>query len=153
VKLEELLASCTPAAAVLINIDIARYNQLYMEQGATLSRTLLPFIDQVTDYCFLAEEAHFICTRFLASLSTHIRDAELSVGTGFILFAIRLNPRTLSGILTKPKSLLSLREALSSKHYPAPAVAVIALYPDKFMFPDLLQFWEGKSGEIISQSA
>jgi hypothetical protein len=109
-----------------------------MEQGATLSRTLLPFIDQVNDYCFLEEEAHFICTRFLAALSVHIRDAELSVGTGFILFALRLNPRTLSGILTSPKSLNSLREALIAKHYPPTAVAVISLFPDKFMYPDLL---------------
>lgn len=29
----------------------------------------------------------------------------------------------------------------------------MALYPDKFLWPDLLQFWEAKSGDVISQSA
>jgi AAA domain len=44
----------------------------------------------------------------------------------------------------------ALKEALIIKKYPAAAVSVMALYPDKFMQPELLQFWEGKSGEVIS---
>jgi hypothetical protein len=150
VRLEEVLAGCDPAAAVMVNIEIAQANQLYMEEGGTLSRTLLPHLNLVTDYRFLQDEAHFICSRFLASLVTHVKDTEQAVGTGFILFALRLNPRQLQGILTHPQSVAALKEALAIKKYPAAAVSVMALYPDKFMQLELLQFWEGKSGEVIS---
>jgi hypothetical protein len=44
----------------------------------------------------------------------------------------------------------ALKEALVIKKYPAAAVSVMVLYPDKFMHPGLLQFWEGKSGEVIT---
>jgi len=40
---------------------------------------------------------------------------------------------------------------LTLKTFPITAVTVIALYPDKFLWPDLLQFWGGKSNEVISQ--
>jgi hypothetical protein len=57
VRLEEVLAGCDPAAAVMVNIEIAQANQIYMEEGATLSRTLMPHLDMITDYRFLQEEA------------------------------------------------------------------------------------------------
>lgn len=79
----------------MISLEISKVNPNYMEEGATLSRTLLPYINQVTDYRFLTEETHFIANRFLASLVTHVRDTESSVAVGFVLFALYLNPRAL----------------------------------------------------------
>ena len=53
---EQLLANVAPAAAVMINFEISRVNQNYMEEGATLARTLLPYLNQVTDYSFISED-------------------------------------------------------------------------------------------------
>ena len=152
VLLEELLSSCAPAAAVMVNIEISLVNSNYMEEGATLSRTLLPYLNEVTDYCFLTEETNFIASRFLASLVTHVRDTDSTIGVGFVLFAFQLNPRSLQGLINNPVSMASLKEALAIKKYPAAAVTVMAIFPDKFLWPDLLQFFEGKSGEVITTS-
>jgi hypothetical protein len=54
VKLIDLLSSVSPVAAILLNIEISLVNPNFMEEGNTLSETLLPFINLVTDYSFLA---------------------------------------------------------------------------------------------------
>lgn len=92
------MANCDPAAAIMINIQISLTNQQYMEESATLSRTLFPYINKVTDYRFLGEECTFIANRFLNSLVTHVKDTDISVEVGFVKFALALNPRTLHGI-------------------------------------------------------
>ena len=51
-----MLASVAPAAAVMINFEISRVNHIYMEEGATLARTLLPYLNQVTDYSIISED-------------------------------------------------------------------------------------------------
>jgi len=66
-----------------------------MEEGGTLARTLLPYLNLVTDYTFLTPDTHHICGRFLASLTTHICDSKETVGVGFVLYALHLNPRLL----------------------------------------------------------
>jgi hypothetical protein len=137
----------------MINIEISLVNTIYMEEGATLSRTLMPYLNMVTDYRFLTEETHFIASRFLASLGTHIRDTDSAVGTGFILFALHLNPRSLQGIITAPASIASLKEALVIKNFPPAAITVMTIFPDKFLWPDLLHFWDGKSGEVVTLCA
>ena len=59
-----------------------------MEEGATLARTLLPYLNRVTDYRFLTADYHFITNRFLASLVTHIIDTKVTIGVGFVLYAL-----------------------------------------------------------------
>ena len=93
--LEALLESVSPASAVMINLEISLVHQGYMEESATLSRTLLPYINKVTDYSFLGPESHFIAGRFLASLVTHVKDTHSVVECGLVLFALHLNPRAL----------------------------------------------------------
>ena len=68
-QLEELLETVAPAAA---EISLVHYN--YMEEGATLARTLLPYLNQLRDYHFLTEKTNFIACRFLASLVRQIND-------------------------------------------------------------------------------
>jgi hypothetical protein len=92
VELDELLSKCSPAAAILINLQISLSNEQLQEEGVTLSRTLLPFLDKVTDYSFLGPDTHFIMNRFLNSLITHICDTRGRVTIGFMLFALHLNP-------------------------------------------------------------
>jgi hypothetical protein len=65
-----------------------------MEEGATLARTLLPYLNQVRDYHFLTDDDNFVACRFLASLVTHIRDTNITIGAGFILYALKLNPKS-----------------------------------------------------------
>lgn len=121
-----------------------------MDEAATLARTLLPYLNQVSDYKFLGDDSHFICNRFLASLVTHICDTESSVGCGFILYALHLNPSQLQGLITNEDSVTSLKQALAAKNYPQSAIAVMTMFPDKFLWPELLNFWDGKSIDMIS---
>ena len=100
-----------------------------MEEGATLARTLLPYLNRVTDYRFLTAEHHFITNRFLASLVTHISDTKLTIGVGFILFALELNPPYLKCILENKSNIDALRGALNLRRFPAAAVTVMCLYP------------------------
>ena len=44
-KLQQLLMSLTPAASILLNIEVSLCNQTYHDEGNTLSYTLLPFIN------------------------------------------------------------------------------------------------------------
>lgn len=74
----------------MINLEIAKVNSQYLEEGATLSRNLLPYVSKVTDYRFLTEEMHFMASRFLASLTVHVKDSDEDVTQGFILFALHL---------------------------------------------------------------
>jgi len=66
-----------------------------MEEGGTLARTLLPYINRITDFTFLTPDTHFIGGRFLNSLVIHARDSTDAIGVGFVLFALHLNPRSL----------------------------------------------------------
>jgi hypothetical protein len=75
-----------------------------MEESGTLSVTLLPYINKVTDFSFFVKDMHFIAGRFLASLTTHISDMKESVSCGFVLFALQINPRALKGLITTDKS-------------------------------------------------
>jgi hypothetical protein len=61
------------------------------EEGGTLSRTLFPFLNKVTDYSFLSPDAHFIMNRFLNTLVRHICDTKGRVAQGFMLFALHVN--------------------------------------------------------------
>ena len=98
-KLQQLLMSLTPAASILLNIEVSLGNQTYHDEGNTLSYTLLPFINQVTDFSYLSEEANFILTRFLVSLARHIVDVGLEVEVGFMLFALKYDPSQLKEML------------------------------------------------------
>jgi len=53
-KLQQLLMSLTPAASILLNIEVSLCNDTYHDEGNTLSYTLLPFINQVTDFSYLS---------------------------------------------------------------------------------------------------
>lgn len=89
-----------------------------MEEGATLSRTLLPHLNKVTDYAFLQPDSTFIMGRFLTSLITHVVDTQSTVESGFILFGIHINPRALRGIFCNSKNAIALGEALKTLSFP-----------------------------------
>ena len=97
-----------PAAAIMLNIEVSLVFPSYTEESATLSRTLLPFIDKVTDFRFIGPEAHFIAGRFLSSLIVHISDTKLSVSPGFVNFAVHLNPQALTSVILIGSGVLSL---------------------------------------------
>lgn len=124
-----------------------------MEEGATLSRTLFPYLNKVTDYRFLGEETNFIANRFLNSLITHVKDTGTPVELGFVLYAINLNPRSLHGIFKNDKSVNSLSDALRHLKFPRSAIGVMTLFPEKFLWPNLLNSWKSKSSDSISESA
>ena len=144
------MLSVAPAAAVMLHIQICLVYESFMDEGGLLSRTLLPSIEKVTDFKFLMEEDNFIASRFLVSLALHIKDTESNIGTGFVLFAMHINPKELHGMFNSLQNKLNLRDALNIKRYPASSVNIIGLYPEKFLWPELLHFYEGKSDEVIA---
>ena len=60
-----------------------------------MALTLLPYLNQVTDYSFMAPEASFIASRFLASLARHILDVKETVEVGFMAFGLKYDPTRL----------------------------------------------------------
>ena len=79
----------------MINFEISHVHQSYMDEGATLSRTLLPYLNQVTDFSFINEDLHFVVCRFLATLVIHLQDTKEPVHVGFAIFGLHYNPRSL----------------------------------------------------------
>ena len=79
-----------------------------MEEGVTLSSTLLPYLNKVQDYSFITADTFFIHGRFLASLVTHIVDTEGMVKAGFVLYGLHLNPRALKGVFHHEMNLQAL---------------------------------------------
>jgi len=57
----------------------------------------------------LGEEHQFIASRFLASLVTHVKDTESTVGVGFVIYGLKFNPRLLNGIFNNQENLSSLK--------------------------------------------
>ena len=151
--LEELLGGLAPAAAVMLNIEISLASATYSEESATLARTLLPFVDRVTDYRFLGPEAGFIASRFLSSLALHLKDVQGTVSTGFVAFALHVNPVVLKNMMTSRGSLAALRQVLHERGFQAAAVNAMCLFPAKFLWPDLLAFWRDKSPETVTSCA
>ena len=134
-------------------MEVSLTNHQLQDEGATLSRTLLPYLNMVMDYSFLGQETVFICTRFLISLIRHVCDMRETVGPGFVLYGVHLNPSLLKGIFDNPENVRPLREALQCKKFPATAVGAMCQYPTKFLWPELMHFWEGKSESVISHCA
>ena len=151
--LEDLLSSLAPAAAIMLNIEISLVSATYTEESATLARTLLPFIDRVTDYRFLGQDSSFIANRFLSALALHIKDIQGTVSAGFVAFALHVNPTLLKSIITSRGSLAALRQVLLERGFQTAAVNVMCLYPAKFLWPDLLSFWHDKSPETVTSCA
>jgi hypothetical protein len=98
-------------AAILINIEISLLNELMMEEGNTLSYTLLPYLNECTDYSFLPEHSHFIINRFLQSLVRHIKDTKSEVEMGFMIFGLTFNPSILQDIVEYRDNAKALKGA------------------------------------------
>ena len=107
-KLNELLNTVSPVAAILLTIEISLENPNFMEEA----NTLLPFLNIVTDYTFLTAKAHFIVQRFMNSLSQHIIDTRGKVNKGFMLFAMRIDPTKLRDIIHFENNRTSFIETL-----------------------------------------
>lgn len=116
-----------------------------MDEGNTLSDTLLPFLNKVYDYSFLQEKDHFIASRFLNSLVRHIIDTRVRVGMGFMLFGLKLDPSKLVDIVGFERNYEALFKALIYLKYSKASAEVMALHPGKFLWLDLPKFFEGKT--------
>ena len=149
VALLELLSSCSPAAAILLNLQISLSNEQLHEEGVTLSRTLFPFLNKVTDYSFLGPESHFIMNRFLNSLIRHLCDTRGKVALGFMLFALHVNPLVIKDIIGFEGNVLALSSALVKQGFPPEAATIMALEARKFLYPELMKFWKGKTEEVV----
>ena len=55
-------------AAVMLNVELGRVNTTFIEQGNTLSHTLLPYLNKLRDFSFIPGELDSLMTVFLSSL-------------------------------------------------------------------------------------
>jgi hypothetical protein len=93
-----LLSSVTSESAILLHLEIALVHNSIIEASATLSRTLIPIINQVNNFNFITPDSHFIFNRFLSAMLLHHKDTLEPLGAGLILLALVLNPLSLRGI-------------------------------------------------------
>lgn len=56
-SLIEMFKDIDPKVIILINIQMELTNHKYTEEGHTLSKLLLPFIEKVEDYSFVTQES------------------------------------------------------------------------------------------------
>ena len=138
-------------AAILLNIEITLVNESLSEEGNTLSYTLLPYIDQCTDFSFLSEDSSFMVNRYLRSLVLNIKDADMTVGKGFMILALKMNPSLLQGIVTSAANSASLVEALMHSGFASDPALMISKNPSKFLWPQLLKFFKGKSQTTVCE--
>lgn len=111
-KLVELLDSVAPMASVLLNIRICLASPNLMDQGNTLSMTLLPYVELCLDFSPLKDDWHFVLNQVLQSLTLHIQDTKMDVGPGFMAFGLKVNPRLLAGLPPTEANLTALTNAL-----------------------------------------
>ena len=115
-----------------------------MEEGNTLSQTLLPYLNKITDYSFLQSTDSFICSRFLSSLIRHLIDTKGGVDIGFMLFAMRVDPSKLIAIIEYEGNRQTLIKTCIHLNFNQEAAQLIAELPSKFLWPDLLKFFKDK---------
>jgi hypothetical protein len=65
----DLLSSVSPMAAILLNIEMSLTCANLSEEGYTLSKTLLPYLNVCNNFSFIKEESTYIVTRFMNSLT------------------------------------------------------------------------------------
>ena len=87
--------------------------------------------------------------RFLNSLVRHVCDTRGRVALGFMLFALHVNPLVIKDIIAFEGNALALSSALVKQGYPPEASTIMAMDPTKFLYPELMKFWKGKTEGII----
>ena len=65
----ELLSSVSPMAAILLNIEMSLTCANLSEEGFTLSKTFLPYINVCNNFSFIKEKSTYVVIRFLNSLT------------------------------------------------------------------------------------
>lgn len=88
-------------------------------------------------------------SRFLNSLVMHIRDTRGRVGQGFMLFSLHINPAVIKDIIDYQGNVQALCSALVKQGYPHEASSIMAQDPKKFLYPELMKFWKGKTEGVI----
>ena len=87
--------------------------------------------------------------RFLNSLVQHIHDTRGAVGQGFMLFSLHINPVAVKDIIEYAGNMQALSEALVKQGFPNEASTIMALHPKKFLQPELMKFWKGKTEGVV----
>ena len=145
-----LFSSVPPEATLLLHLQISLTNPQVLDEGGTLSKTLLPSLSLIRDYTFLDEESTFIMTQFLNTLIRHIADHCLKVEVGFIMFALRFNPSIITDILAFHNNIQTMSQALTILGYPKSASDIMSHHPQKFLWPQLMKFWRDKTHDTIN---
>lgn len=66
-----------------------------------------------------------------------------------MLFALWVDPSVIKDITGYVGNTQALSSALVKQNYPAEASEFMALHPKKFLWPELMSFWKGKTEGVI----
>ena len=127
-------------AAILINIKSAETLPNLRSEGATLSKTLLPYLNTTHNYSYISTQLVPITITLLQSLALHIKDTDEDFNSGFVSFALTFSPQTLQNIILSKQNKKEVVKAFSILGYPQEACEIISKSPTKFLWPDLLKF-------------
>ena len=112
-----------------------------MEQGNTLSHTLLPYINQLKDFSFISKKDDFILSRFMISLCQHIQDTKTQVGIGYMILALKTNPALTHSIVDIRDNNETLLSVLESLGYSRDSSQILVKYTTKLLWPKTLEFF------------
>lgn len=130
--------------AIFLNIEISIDNPSLAEEANTLSVTLLPYLNQVKDYSLMKDKDHFTASRFLNSIVRHVIDTKSHVGMGFMLYGLKYDPSKLIELAPLGNNREALAKALVYNGFSKSSASVMAEHPGKFLWLELLKFFEGK---------
>jgi len=147
-----LFTTVTAESAILLHLEIALVHPSFIDASGTLSKTLIPLINRVSDFKFLSAESHFIFGRFLNAMLLHHKDTNEPLGAGLVLLALNLNPILLRGMCTA-NNHSAMREALSYLGLSLQVSMIIMTAPDNFLHSNLLTTLKSKTTECASMLA
>ena len=124
-------------------------NETFTEQGNTLSTTLLPYVNQCSDFNFTSRKHDSVLNEFLKALTQHIKDTDGDVEKGFMILALKVNPQLLHEIVGCGHNSKVLLQTFVALGFSEQSARSIQSCPSKFLWLELLKFFEGKPQAIV----
>ena len=111
--------------------------------------TLLPYLNKCSDFNFISRKHDSILNEFLKALTQHIKDTHGNVESGFMILALKINPQMLHEIVSCGNNFEVLYKVLCGLSFSEQSARLIQSYPSKFLWLELLKFFEGKPQDIV----
>lgn len=144
-----ILSSVSPMVAIMLTLEIIKVNATIIEQAGTLAMILLPYVNKVSDYSFIPSDADHVMIECVTTLSNHIKDMSLNIESGFITLGLKYKPSSLQDIIPIGFNRAVLTDTLVRLGYRRDNAEIITGAPHKFLWPDLLSYFNHKTDQTV----